>query len=221
MIRNRLTQAVPVLVAVGVAFGGGAILAPPFACAHSADTTLARVRLRQSPEVSIEITVDRHQNPHLQGVEDIARSLGETLRIHLPSGKNWGLGELGKPVFSLSSGYESPSPVPLGHNGLEQTPELTTLTWTWRPSESPIRISVAPQSPHTVLLWSVGPEDEQPHPGWRILLGGNSTPPIALPHPPSRLNWNWKSITALSFAAVGLLLQGILITNRLRARSSP
>lgn len=221
MIQVRRKQAAPVILVVGLVFWGGAIPAPPFACAHSADTTLARVRLRHSPEISVEITVDHHQNPHLQGIENIARTLGETLRIHLPSGKNWHLAELAKPVFSLSSGYEAPSPVPLGHNGLEQTPELTTLTWTWRPSESPIRFSVTPQSPQTVLLWSVGPEDDQPHPGWRILLAGNFTPPIALPHPPSRFHWNWKSITALAFAAAGLLLQGILLAARLRARSTP
>lgn len=221
MIQARTKRATPVLLALSLAFWGGAIPAPPFACAHSSDTTLARVRLGQGREVSVEVTVDLHQNPHLQGVDNIALLLGQTLRVHLPSGKNWALGDLGKPVFSFSSGYESPSPVPLGHNGLEQSPELTTLTWTWRPSESPIRVSVAPQSPQTVLFWSVGPADEQPHPGWRILLGGNSTPPITLPHPPSRLNWNWKSITALSFAAAGLLLQGALLVRRLRTRATP
>jgi hypothetical protein len=198
---------------------GGAFLAPPLAFSHSADTTLARILLQASPEVCLEITVDRHQNPHLQGVDDLATALGKVLRVHLPSGKNWPLADLAKPVFSFSSGYEHPAPVPLGHNGFEQLPELTTLTWRWRPSESPIRVSVSPESPHTVLLWTAGPDNETPHSNWRILIAGDSAPPIPLPVAPSRLHWNWKSVTALGFAATGLLIQAALLWMRFRAPS--
>jgi hypothetical protein len=220
MIRFQISNFAALRLAAGLLLSGGAFLAPPFACAHSGDTTLARVHLKNTPEVSVEITVDRHQNPHIKGVQDIADALGKVLRIHLPSGKNWLLGDLAKPAFSLSSGYEHPCPVPLGHNGFEQTPELTTLAWTWRPSESPVRISVDPQSTHTVLLWAAGPDDDAPLDGWRILLAGDSAPPIPLPHPPSRLSWSWKSLTALGIAALGLLIQGFLVWMRFRARAT-
>jgi hypothetical protein len=189
-------------------------------CAHSGDTTLARLCLRNKPEVSLEITVDRHQNPHVREGDDLAAALGKVLRVYLPSGKNWLLGELAKPVFSVSAGFEHPSPVPLGHNGLEQTPDLTTLTWTWRPSETPVRISVDSLSLHTVLFWSTGPDDEQPHPGWRVLLAGDSAPPISLPSPPARLHWSWKVATALTCAATGLLLQAYLLWARFRSRAT-
>jgi hypothetical protein len=219
MIRTRHSDTRLPSLWVALCLWGGAFWAPPFLCAHSGDTTIARLRLQNSPEVALEITVDRHQNPHLQGAEDLAVALGKVLRVHLPSGKNWLVGELSKPSFSVSAGYEHPSPVPLAHNGVEQTPDLTTLTWTWRPSETPVRFSVDSTSPHTVLFWSTGPEDTQPNPGWRVLIAGDSAPPIPLPLPPGGLNWSWKAITALGCAAAGLFLQMFLLWRRFRSKA--
>lgn len=219
---TRSGSPTPLLLPIAIVFVvmWGAFVAPHFACGHSGDMTIARVRPHESSEVSLEITVDRHQNPHLQGVNDIATALGKVLRIHLPGGRHSMLGDLAKPLFSLSSGYEHPSPIPLGHNAFESAPELTTLTWTWRPAKSPMRVSVDPLSRHTVLLWTVAPDDDQPLEGWRILLAGDSTPPISLPCPPFSLRWLEQHKTTLILAPSAALLALLLLKkNRLHRRA--
>ncbi len=197
---------------------GGAVLAPPFAFAHSGDLLLARLVLHPSAEVTLEITADLAANPHLKNTPNPAAALGDSLRVHLPGGRSWKITELGKPTVYLRDGFQSPAPVPLEHSAGEKTPELYTASWTWRASETPLRFEVPAGNPQTVIFWHVGPDSEAVAPGWKMLLAGDGSNPIALPVRPTALVWNWKAILALSFAGLGLGLQGMLLVRKLKTK---
>jgi hypothetical protein len=186
------------------------------AFAHNADVLLARLRLENTPEVRLEITADVQGTPWLRHAPNPVEVLGAGLRVVLPSGRSWNLSELGKPKITLHQGFAPPAPVPVTFEPGEPIPELLTATWTWRPSETPLRIEVPLYNPNSVLLWSTAPGTEEPSAGWQILVGGDRSREVALPVAPSPLAWNWKAYTAVSVAALGLLLQATLIVVRIR-----
>ncbi|MEI6712118.1 MAG: hypothetical protein WCO60_00085 [Verrucomicrobiota bacterium] len=195
---------------------GGVLLAPPIAFAHSGDILLARLVLQQGHEVTLQITADLEANPHLKNTQDPASALGESLRVILPGGRSWSIRELGKPTITVHNGFPFAAPVPLQHQPEEKLPELYTASWTWRPSESPLRFEVPTSNPHTVAFWNVAPNSDSVAPNWRMLLAGDSSNPIPLPVRPSPLKWNWQAAVALTVAGAGLSFQAFLLLRRLR-----
>lgn len=191
------------------------------AVAHSADIVLARLLLHDGPEVTLELTADVIGNPWLKDAPNPAAALGKALRVSLPDGRSWTVGQLGNPTVTLSEGFSHPAPVPLTHNADEPIPELFTAAWTWRPSSTPLRFEVDPGIPHSIVFWAVSPTPGRPLPGWRMLLAGDRSNPINLPLRPQPLVWNWKARAAVVVALTGLALQGLLIVLRIqRARLS-
>lgn len=189
------------------------------AAAHSGDLLLARLVLRQAPEVTLEVTADLAGNPWLKDSPNVANALGEALRVLLPNGRGWTLSQLGKPEVSLHATFPHPAPLPLAHAAGEAAPEWFTASWTWRPSASPLRFEVPEGSSHTVLFWNVAPGSAEPAPGWRMLLSSDRTPPVPLAVAPAPLRWNPAAVAAMGVAAAGLLLQGFLLWNRVRKKS--
>lgn len=204
---------IPILIVIG-----GAILAPPFAFAHSGELLLARLVLHQNAQVTLEITADLASNPHLKDAPNPAAALGNALRVHLPKGGSWNIADLGKPIVSLKDGFAFTSPVPLQHALGEKAPELYTASWTWRPSETPLRFEVPSGNPQSVVFWHVLPDSDAVAPGWRMLLAGDSSPLIALPIQPTPLLWNWMAVVAMSVAGLGLGLQGTLLYQKFRRK---
>lgn len=203
----------------------GAATSLLFACAavieaygHSDDVLLARVLHGNNAEVSVEITVDPSKNPFLRGSTNFAEALGESLEVHLPSGKSWLLRSIGKATVTLSDRFEHTAPVPVSHPIQETPQELLTAKWTWRPSESPLRFSVPRKNPNTVLLWNVAPDSGLPSPGWRLLVSGERSDPIHLRINPQPLQWNWKARTAIGFAMLGLALNLILLIRKAKLK---
>lgn len=203
---------------------GGALLAPPFAFSHSGELLLARFIQNAGPEVTLEITADLAANPHFQhSTPSPLEQLGKVLRVRLPSGRSWDIGELGSPKTSIRDGFQFPAPIPLQHAEGEKAPELFTASWTWRPSETPLRFEIPQGNPHTVVFWSVHPgAPSTAFPDWRMLLAGDIGPKVELRVPPQPLQWTPKARIALGFAALGLLGNGAYLLQRLRAlKKSP
>ena len=194
----------------------GAFWAPSFILAHSGDVFLARLRTDHPPEVTLEITADVAAHPQLREASNPVEKMGQSLRVLLPSGRAWTLYELGKPTVSLHDGFAAPAPVPAQHPTGEPTPELITASWTWRPSESPLRFEVPKDNPGTVLFWSTQPGSDAVATGWGMLLAGDRSAPQKLPLEPSLIQWNWKAVTGLCIAGLGLTLQAILLLKALR-----
>lgn len=188
------------------------------AYAHSEDVLLARVVRSGNAEISVEVTVDPSKNPFLRNATNLAEALGESLEVHLPSGKHWLLRDIGKATVSLSDRFEHLAPVPVSHEITESPPELVTAKWTWRPSESPLQFEVPHSNENSVLLWSVAPDSEAPQPGWRLLLSGDRSHPIHLSDPPQPLQWNWKARTAMAIAAGGLALNLLLLIRKTKLK---
>jgi hypothetical protein len=189
----------------------GVLWAPSFVFAHSGDLLLARLRTDRPPEVTLEITGDVAAHPKLRDASNPVEIMGRSLRVVLPSGRSWSVHELGKPVVTLRDGFDAPAPVPIQHPAGEPAPELTTASWTWRPSESPLRFEVPQNSPSTVLFWSTAPGTLSVAQGWGMLLAGDRSRPQPLPVQPSLIQWNWKAIASLSVAVLGLTLQAWLL----------
>ena len=184
--------------------------------AHSADVLLARLRLQDGPEVTLQVTADVQGNPWLRHAPNPVEVLGAGLRIVLPSGRSFSLSELRKPEITLHQGFEPPSPVTITFDPGEAVPELLTATWVWRPSESPLRLEVPLGNPNSVLFWKTAPGTEEPSVGWQILVAGDQSHDVTLPAPLSPLHWNWMAYTAATVAGGGLLLQGALLFLRVR-----
>lgn len=196
-----------------------------FACAavvgaygHSDDVLLARVLHGNNAEVSVEITVEPSKNPFLRSSTNLAEALGESLEVHLPSGKSWLLNSIGNATVTLSDRFEHPAPVPVSHQITETPQELLTAKWTWRPSESPLRFSVPNANPNTVLLWDVAADSGLPMPGWRLLVSGDRSDPIHLRLNPQPLQWNWKARTAIGVAMLGLALNLLLLIRKAKLK---
>ena len=192
------------------------IFLPQRVVAHSADVLLARLRLQDGPEVTLQVTADVQGNPWLRHAPNPVEVLGAGLRIVLPSGRSFSLSELGKPKITLHQGFEPPSPVAITFDPGEAIPELLTATWTWRPSESPLRLEVPLGNPNSVLFWKTAPGTEEPSLGWQVLVSGDQSREVSLPAPLSPLHWNWMAYTAVTVAGGGLLLQGALLFLRAR-----
>jgi hypothetical protein len=199
----------------------GAFMAPSFVLGHTGDVLLARLRLQNSREVVLEVTGDASANPLLRDSPNPALAMGQSLRVLLPSGRSWNLTELGKPAVTLRDGFNAPAPVSVQHPDGEPLPELTTVTWHWRPSETPLRLEVPESSKANVLFWSTPPDSEAVAAGWAMLLPGDRTPPLPLPLKPSLIQWNWQAIACVTIAAAGLLLQFRLLLSRLKRPFAP
>ncbi len=193
--------------------------APPLE-AHSSDVLLARLRLQNGPEMALEVTADVQGSSWLRHAPNPVEVLGAGLRVVLPSGRSWSLGELGKPAVTVHQGFGPPSPVPITFEPGEPIPELLTATWVWRPSESAVRLEVPLTNPNSVLFWKTEPGNEAPAAGWQVMVAGDRSQEVRLPVEPSPLQWNWKAYTALLVAGCGLLLQGALIFLRVRKHVS-
>ncbi len=184
--------------------------------AHSSDTLLVRLIMKESAQVTLEATADLEGIPWLKTASNPAEVIGQTLKLHLPNGRSWFVSSLGPPTVTLHTGYPHPSPVPLTHNNEEPAPELYTVSWTWRPSDNPLRVEITNENPATALIWTVLSNSDVPCPGWQMLTAGEQSNRIALPFKPTPLQWNWKAYTAATIAACGLGLQGCILLIRVR-----
>jgi hypothetical protein len=189
-----------------------------FASGHSEDVILARVIRGHDSEISVSLTADASKNPHLRESKNLAESLGNALEVHLPSGKRWLVGEMGRASVSLSNRFEHLAPIPVSHEITGVPSELLTAKWTWRPSESPLRFKVPASNPNTVLLWSITSESEEPLPGWRLMIAGDQSDPIHLSAEPRPLRWDWRAKTATGIAASGLLLNLMVFIYKTKRR---
>ncbi|MEI6870765.1 MAG: hypothetical protein WCL08_00645 [Verrucomicrobiota bacterium] len=205
---------------LGAGVIAGVLLSSVPSEAHSSDVLLARLRLQNGPELTLEVTADVQGSSWLRHAPNPVEVLAAGLRVVLPSGRSWSLGELGKPAVTLHQGFAPPAPVPITFEQGEPIPELLTATWVWRPSESPVRIEVPLANPNSVLFWKTEPGIEEPSKGWQILVSGDRSQEVFLPVNPSPLRWDWKAYTALIVAGCGLLLQGALIFLRVRKHVS-
>ena len=183
---------------------------------HSSDVLLARLSFGSDSTVALEVTADLTGSAWLRDSRNPAEVLGRMICVGLPGGRFWALGDLGKPSVSLHSGFPHWAPISLVHGEGETPPEFYSVTWSWRPSDTPLRFEVVKGSPATLVFWTVQPGGDGPSSAWEMLSEGEKSREVDLPFKPVPLLWNWKAYVAMSVAASGLLMQAILILRRLR-----
>lgn len=183
---------------------------------HSSDVLLARLSFEPGCRVALEVAADLSGSAWLRDARNPAEVVGRMIHVELPGGRSWALGDLGKPVVSLHTGFPHWAPVALSHGEGEAPPEFYTVTWSWRPSDTPLRLEVVKGSPATLVFWTVPPGGDVPSLAWQTLSEGEKSREVDLPFKPAPLFWNWKARVAMGVAACGLLMQAVFVIGRLR-----
>lgn len=186
--------------------------------AHASAFVLAKCSPGASGEVSVELTVDYQQHPILIGQQAAVAALREVLQVETPQGP--------VPLETVVSGavrfekaMDPDLPLPREAGEAETSHALAVVRYQWNPEAREVKFSVPRGNPHDVLFWL---SDQARAPGepvpWRILIAGDTTPPIPLAFPvvvERNLALRW----VVALAGMGLPLLAVLLVRRRLALS--
>jgi hypothetical protein len=155
------------------------MLAPLFVSAHGTEFLLARLNIAPG-EMRLEITADCGGNPMIASREEAASILPGALEMQAGTvtGK---LVQFAGMRLEDRSQFDETAPLPPGTFDNSVSHQLLTGLWQWKPDHEPVRFTVPKGSKHDVLLWIVDSSKPEESPRWMMLLGGDVTPPIAVP----------------------------------------
>ena len=186
--------------------------------AHASAFVLAKCSPAESGEVSLELTVDYRQHPILTGQEAAVSALREVLQVETPQGP--------VPLETIVSGtvrfetaMDPDLPLPREAGEAETSHALAVVRYQWNPEAREVKFSVPRGNPHDVLFWL---SDQARAPGepvpWRILIAGDTTPPIPLAFPVA-VERNLALRWVVALAGMGLPLLAVLLVRRRLALS--
>jgi len=186
--------------------------------AHASAFVLAKCSPGASGEVSVELTVDYQQHPILIGQQAAVAALREVLQVETPQGP--------VPLETVVSGavrfekaMDPDLPLPREAGEAETSHALAVVRYQWNPEAREVKFSVPRGNPHDVLFWL---SDQARAPGepvpWRILIAGDTTPPIPLAFPVA-VERNLALRWVVALAGMGLPLLAVLLVRRRLALS--
>lgn len=184
-------------------------LPQPRARGHGSDFLFAKVIIGDG-DVRLEITADCEGNALIPDRGFAAAALPMALQLQLGDDRK-SLSELADISLEDRSQFDESVPLPPGTLDNSISHQLLTALWRWKPDRDAIRFTVPKGSRLDVLLWVTDTRRPAAEPQWMVLLGGDVSPPIALPHktpPPSveRSGWMKPGIVAMMIAAAAGLV---------------
>ena len=186
--------------------------------AHASAFVLAKCSPAESGEVSLELTVDYRQHPILTGQEAAVAALREVLQVETPQGP--------VPLETIVSGtvrfetaMDPDLPLPREPGEAETSHALAVVRYQWTPEVREVKFSVPRGNPHDVLFWLSGKARAPGEPApWRILIAGDTTPPIPLALPVA-VERNLALRWGVALGGMGLPLLAVLLIRRRLALS--
>lgn len=161
----------------------------------------------------LELTVDYRQHPILTGQEAAVAALREVLQVDTPQGPV-PLETVVPGTVCFETTMDPDLPLPRDAGEGETSHALAVVRYQWTPEARELKFSVPRGNPHDVLFWLGGtarvPGEPVP---WRVLIAGDTTPPIplALPEVVERsLAVRWGA----ALAGIGLPLLVVLLIRR-------
>lgn len=179
---------------------GAAIALPLSVFAHGSEFLLAKVEMMKDTSLLVEVTADYGENPMLSTEQEARDALKDTLNLRI--------GDQSRPLnsvvpvrFEKRTQQDPTAPLPSDPLAENKPHQLLTATWRWKPSEESIAFEVPAGKPHTMIMWVADEKQPEVKPKWRMLIGGDVSPPINLP----RGAWVVDKFT------IGLVLLVVLI----------
>jgi hypothetical protein len=166
-------RVIPLLAALA------AILLPPSAFGHSTEFILAKVT-PQNGRVLLELTADYGGNPMIGGETEARAVLSKVLRVRTGGG-TWELSALAPLRFERRTQIDSAAPIPHDPISDAEPHQILCALWSWKSAAEKIAFEVPPDAGQTLILWTP-PKEPGKEPRWIILLGGDASPEIAIPH---------------------------------------
>jgi hypothetical protein len=164
----------------------GAVALPLFAFGHSSEFLDAKFYFDDSGIAHIEITADYGGNPMLSNQDEAAAALRVALAGYIGE-KERPLSEFAPVVIAPRDKPDPDSPMPSGPVDPKTPHQLLTASWQWRPNVESLSFIVPKESNQTLIFWMKEKGIKEPR--WKMLMPGESTPPIAVPPRPAPLPW--------------------------------
>lgn len=181
--------------------------------AHASAFVLAKCSPVESGEVLLELTVDYRQHPILTGQEAAVAALREVLQVETAQGPV-PLETVAPGTVRFETTMDPDLPLPQDPGEADTSHALAVIRYQWTPGAGELKFSVPRGNPHDVLFWLSGtariPGETVP---WRILIAGDTTPPIPL----ALRRTGGRSLAVrwgVAFAGVGLPLLAVLLIRR-------
>ncbi len=179
-----------------------AALLPLCASGHSTEFLDAKFYFDAAGIAHVEITADYAGNPMLSTKEEAESALRLALALSF--------GDQQRPLTDFAPLIVAPrekpdpdSPMPSGPEDPNTKHQLLTAAWQWRPDVESLTFIVPSESSQTLVFWMKEPGVKEPR--WKMLLPGESTPPIKVPGgakhaaavppaPSSAVRWPWLGL---------------------------
>ena len=179
------------------------MMLPLLASGHGSEMIQARLQFDDAGAAILEMTADYGDNPMLSSEEEARTALQDLLRVEV-SGLQHRLTELAPLRIEERDHLDPTSPMPLPPEAANTKHRLLTAVWQWQPTGDLLRFTVPKGCMHDSLFWKQEPGEK---PQWCVLINGDFTPVIRVPHGP------------FSLSLIGLALPGVLLLAALGLRA--
>ncbi|MBL9144156.1 MAG: hypothetical protein JNM99_10805 [Verrucomicrobiaceae bacterium] len=180
----------------------GAIALPLFAFGHSTEFLDAKFYFDAAGIAHVEITADYAGNPMLSSKEEAESALRSALAL-MCGDQMRALTDFAPLIVAPRDKPDPDSPMPSGPEDPNTKHQLLTAAWQWRPDVTTLTFIVPRESSQTLVFWMKEPGVKEPR--WKMLLPGESTPPIKVPGgakqaaavppaPSSAVRWPWLGL---------------------------
>lgn len=194
---------------------GAAIALPLSVVAHGSEFLLAKVEMMKDTSLLVEVTADYGENPMLSTEQEARDALKDTLNLRIGD-QSLPLNSVVPVRFEKRTQQDPTAPLPSDPLAENKPHQLLTASWRWKPSEESIAFELPQGRPHTMIMWVADEKQPEAMPKWRMLIGGDVSPPISIP----------RSAWVVDRFTIGLVLLVVLIATgaavlRLKRTSLP
>lgn len=183
---------------------GGAVLLPLLAQGHGCEFLFARLDVEPGGRLTLQMTADYGGNPMLPDEEAAKSALMDALRVRA-AGEGRRLDELARLHFEKRGQWDPETPASFAPPEDGTPHRLLTATWSWHADVDALAFEVPRQNVHDVLLWTTHLRASEGDPKWMLLIGGESSPEIALVAAQDGGGWQRAGmIIAACFCLLGL-----------------
>jgi hypothetical protein len=181
---------------------GGASLAPLIAFSHACEFLVARLDMKAG-SIHLEITADYGGNPLIEDEAAAREAVKRILQVHA-GGQVWALEDLAPLNIQHRTQWDPQTPASFAPPQNGQDHQLLSAVWEWQPKVDELTLAVPKGHLHDVLLWTQDEHLPGKQAKWMLLIEGESTPVIHIPHTGPK---GWI-ISLVAVVGLGLFLAG-------------